>query len=131
MLPRVPAVGLADSGVVFDGQLDPTSGALAVGAMTSVGQTIQFQLRDPSAADEDRRELLGSAKTELAGQEPIAALLCTCNGRGVGLFGTPNHDAAAMAEQTGPIPVSGFFCNGEIGPVARRTSSTASPPASP
>ncbi len=97
--------------------VDQASGALAVGATARVGQTIQFQLRDPSAADEDLRELLGSAKTELAGREPVAALLCTCNGRGVGLFGTPNHDAAAMAEQMGPIPVSGFFCNGEIGPV--------------
>jgi small ligand-binding sensory domain FIST len=101
--------------------VDQASGALAVGATVQVGQTIQFQLRDPAAADEDLRELLGSATVEMAGQEPIAALLCSCNGRGVGLFGTPNHDAAAMSAELGPIPVSGFFCNGEIGPVGPQT----------
>ena len=64
--------------------VDQASGALAVGAVAGVGQTIQFQLRDPAAADEDLRELLGRAAAELAGQAPIGALLCSCNGRGVG-----------------------------------------------
>lgn len=96
---------------------DPKSGGLAVGAIARVGQTIQFQLRDPAAADEDLRELLESAKRELGDREPLGGLLCSCNGRGVGMFGTPDHDARTVAERLGPIPLAGFFCNGEIGPV--------------
>ena len=47
----------------------------------------------------------------------LGSVLCACNGRGQGLFGTPHHDAAAVAEALGPIPTAGLFCNGEIGPV--------------
>ena len=47
----------------------------------------------------------------------MAALLWSCNGRGQGLFGSPDHDAKAIADILGPIPLAGFFCNGEIGPV--------------
>jgi small ligand-binding sensory domain FIST len=100
--------------------IDPERGALAVGALPRVGQTLQFQLRDPDAADEDLRELLGRAQKELGGRHPVGALLCSCNGRGVGLFGTPDHDARTLADLLGAIPVAGFFCNGEIGPVGER-----------
>ncbi|KKL82782.1 hypothetical protein LCGC14_1981320 [marine sediment metagenome] len=100
--------------------VDQESGALTVGALPRVGQTIQFQLRDPDAADEDLRELLERARTELGARRPVGALLCSCNGRGVGLFGTPDHDARTLADLLGPIPVAGFFCNGEIGPVGEQ-----------
>jgi small ligand-binding sensory domain FIST len=100
--------------------IDPERGALAVGALPRVGQTLQFQLRDPDAADEDLRELLERARKELGRRHPVGALLCSCNGRGVGLFGTPDHDARTLADLLGPIPVTGFFCNGEIGPVGER-----------
>jgi small ligand-binding sensory domain FIST len=99
---------------------DPERGALAVGANPRVGQTVQFQLRDPQAADEDLREMLSAAKQELGENGPVGALLCACNGRGSGLFGRPDHDARAIAEQFGALPIAGFFCNGEIGPVGSR-----------
>jgi len=97
--------------------IDAESGTLAVGALPRVGQTLQFQLRDPAAADEDLRELLERARKELGARQPVGALLCSCNGRGAGLFGTPDHDARTLADFLGPIPTAGFFCNGEIGPV--------------
>lgn len=100
---------------------DPESGALAVGALLRVGQTIQFQVRDPAAADDDLRELLSRAKGELGERAPGAALMFCCNGRGAGLFGMPDHDASAVASHLGAIPLAGFFCNGEIGPVGERT----------
>lgn len=99
---------------------DRESGALAIGALPRVGQTLQFQLRDAEAADEDLRLLLEAQKANADGDE-AAALLFSCNGRGAGLFGYPHHDARALAEVLGPLPVAGFFCNGEIGPVGTKT----------
>lgn len=89
---------------------DRASGALAVGDRIAVGQTVQFQVRDADAADEDLRSLL-------AGAEARAALVFTCNGRGRHLFGVPDHDAGVVAELLGPIPAAGAFCAGEIGPI--------------
>lgn len=99
--------------------VDRDSGALVVSALPGVGQTVQFQIRDAAAASEDLHAMLG-AVTATQGEQPVAALLCACNGRGVGLFGTPGHDARTLAERLGPIPVVGLFCNGEIGPVGSR-----------
>lgn len=98
----------------------PETGALAVGALPRVGQTLQFQLRDPAAATEDLHELLDRMKADLNDRKPLAALLCSCNGRGIGLFGRPHHDAQAVAQCLGPLPLAGLFCNGEIGPVGSR-----------
>ncbi|MGH7968996.1 MAG: hypothetical protein ACREIC_09755, partial [Limisphaerales bacterium] len=43
--------------------------------------------------------------------------LCCCNGRGQNLFGQPSHDARMVQERLGPLGLTGFFCNGELGPV--------------
>ncbi len=94
---------------------DPQSGALAVGALPRVGQTLQFQMRDRRSANEDLQRML-LEKTR-AGVRPFASLVFSCNGRGQGLFRVPNHDAAALSEHFGARPSAGFFCNGEIGPV--------------
>ncbi|GCE26244.1 hypothetical protein KDA_17280 [Dictyobacter alpinus] len=100
--------------------VDRRSGALAIGAQPRVGQTIQFQLRDASSADLDMHEVLMRAKAELGENQPIAGILCTCNGRGIGMFGIPDHDASVIAREFGQIPLGGLFCNGEIGPVGQR-----------
>lgn len=91
---------------------------------------MQFHLRDAGSADEDLRRLLEPG-TLSAGGRPEDALLFTCNGRGRGLFGAPDHDISVL-EQTHPeIAVASFFCAGEIGPVGGRnvlhgfTASTA------
>jgi small ligand-binding sensory domain FIST len=101
---------------------DQETGAIAVSANVRVGQTVQFQFRDASAADEDLREQLARLPGTLApGEQVVGALLCTCNGRGVGLFGTPDHDARAINDALAGLPTAGLFCNGEIGPVAGKT----------
>lgn len=94
---------------------DPNSGALAIGAVPRVGQTLQFQLRDRETADADLHELTRDAHAQ--GIRPFASLLFSCTGRGRGLFGTNGHDALTLAETFGQLPSAGFFCNGEIGPV--------------
>ena len=97
---------------------DRESGALAINEVPRVGQTFQFQFRDAGAADDDLRTRLAATRDALGeDEEVLGALLCSCNGRGRGLFGEPDHDAAALAEAFGPVPTAGFFCNGEIGPV--------------
>lgn len=99
---------------------DPQSGSIAVGALPRLGQTVQFQRHDAEAASEDMGELLDRARRELAGATIYGGCLCSCNGRGRGLFGRPDHDADMVQRHFGPIGVAGFFCNGEIGPVGDR-----------
>ncbi len=96
---------------------DPQTGSIAVGALPRLGQTVQFQRHDGAAASEDMGELLDRAKGELGGAAVYGACLCSCNGRGQGLFGRPDHDAAMVQQHFGPLGLAGFFCNGEIGPV--------------
>ena len=93
--------------------VDQDTGAVAVGDRLQVGQTVQFHVRDAAAADEDLRLLLDP----VAGD---AALLFTCNGRGTRFFGTGDHDAAAVEDQLGPVPLAGAFCAGELGPIGGR-----------
>jgi small ligand-binding sensory domain FIST len=95
---------------------DPKTGALKIGAVARVGQTIQFQLREKDAADEDLR--VRSEALRVREGVPLAMLCFTCGGRGQGLFGVPNHDAGILEDTFGTVPVAGFFGNGEFGPVA-------------
>ena len=88
-------------------------GSISVGTSVEIGRTVQFQVRDAIAADEDLRELL-------AGREAAGALLFACTGRGENLFGVPNHDAELVEDLLGPLPVAGAFCAGELGPVGGR-----------
>jgi small ligand-binding sensory domain FIST len=46
--------------------------------------------------------------------------LFTCNGRGVRLFGSPDHDASVLADLLDDPPTAGFFAAGELGPVGGR-----------
>ncbi len=100
---------------------DPRSGAIAVGALPRAGQSMQFQRRSASAATQDLGELLTQAGQRLGDTPIYGGCLCSCNGRGVGLFGRPNHDARMVQERFGPTGMAGFFCNGEIGPVGERS----------
>jgi len=97
--------------------VDPDSGAIAVGDEVVVGQTVQFHVRDAGSADEDLRRTLEREAAALGTRRAAGALLFTCNGRGSRLFAEPDHDAGLLAEVLGKIPVAGFFCAGELGPV--------------
>jgi small ligand-binding sensory domain FIST len=101
--------------------LDTEKGVLAVGALLRQGQMVQFHLRDAQTSDEDLQQTL-SVYTARSGREQLSgALLFSCLGRGEFLYGHPSHDTRSFQEAVGPIPVSGFFCNGEIGPVGGTT----------
>lgn len=100
---------------------DPKTGIIAVGALPRSGQTIQFQRRDMETASEDMRILLKQAGENLMGVPIYGACLCSCNGRGKRFFGKSNHDAESVSHQFGSVGLTGFFCNGEIGPVGNRS----------
>jgi small ligand-binding sensory domain FIST len=96
---------------------DPEAGAIAVGATVAPGQVLRLHARDAASADEDLHEALDLRMRALGGTPPAGALVFTCNGRGQEMFGTPDHDAGALADDLGGAPAAGFFAAGEIGPV--------------
>jgi small ligand-binding sensory domain FIST len=100
--------------------VDEDAGSVTVGERVRVGQTVRLHVRDGASADDDLREALSDQMRGLTA--PLAgALVFTCNGRGVGMFGIPDHDATALEDAFGGIPAAGFFCGGEIGPVGQRS----------
>lgn len=94
---------------------DPKSGGVAIGSLPRTGQTLQYQLRDKSSAQTDRVHVMGEFKNK---PKPFASLLFSCIGRGASFFGTADHDAKSLSDHFGIHPSAGFFCNGELGPVA-------------
>jgi small ligand-binding sensory domain FIST len=82
---------------------------------------MQFQRRSAAAATQDMEELLARARKGLGGSQIYGGCLCSCNGRGRGLFGQPNHDASLVQSRLGPLGLAGLFCNGEIGPVGEKS----------
>ena len=98
---------------------DRTTGTVAIGDVVQEGQTVQFHLRDAESATDDLNSLLATDRAEHR-RPPLGALMFSCCGRGRGLFGRPNHDVAVTMERLGPIPIAGFFAQGEIGPIGNR-----------
>jgi small ligand-binding sensory domain FIST len=88
---------------------DPETGSIAVADSVEVGQTLQFHVRDADAADEDLELLL----VPVSRWRPRGVLLFSCNGRGRGFFGEPDHDAARVAAATDAAPMAGFFAQGD------------------
>lgn len=100
---------------------DSESGSLVVGAQVQAGQVVRLHARDARSADEDLHQALKLRVEALAGEEPAGALVFTCNGRGSGMFGIPDHDVEAIGHELGGAPAAGFFAAGEIGPVGGRS----------
>lgn len=99
--------------------MDATRGVLSVGALLSENSVVQFHLRDAKTSTADLEQLL--AHYEPGGTAPRGALLFSCLGRGVHLYGRPDHDTDSFRQHLGDLPLGGFFCNGEIGPVQDTT----------
>lgn len=100
--------------------IDPRRGSIAIGGVPRVGQTIQFHLRDAQCASQDLARMTRAATAASEPGIPVAAVLCTCDGRGQALFGSPNHDTDAVGAALGNVPLAGAFCLGEIGPLGSR-----------
>jgi small ligand-binding sensory domain FIST len=101
--------------------LDTEKGLLAIGAHLRQGQMVQFHLRDARTSADDLNETLSMYANRGAQEHLSGALLFSCLGRGEFLYGHASHDTQLFQQKLGQVPVSGFFCNGEIGPVGGTT----------
>ena len=96
--------------------VDQKSGAISIGNRVRVGQTVRFHVRDAQTAHEELHALLTRC-VESSESAPEAALLFSCNGRGTRLFPGANHDAGSIQKRLNTVPLTGFFAQGELGPV--------------
>jgi small ligand-binding sensory domain FIST len=94
--------------------MDPQSGAIWVGAELEPNSIVQIHVRDALSSAQDLERALLAFES---GAKPAAALLFSCIGRGIGLYGSADHDSTALKRRLGELPIGGFFCNGEIGAV--------------
>jgi len=101
--------------------VDPRVGAMAIGDRVRAGQRIQFHLRDSETSADDLETLLRRYQTQASDTSAVGALMFSCLGRGEGLYGEPNFDSHLFNRYVQNIPVSGFFCGGEIGPIGGST----------
>jgi small ligand-binding sensory domain FIST len=96
--------------------INTDDGYLAIGDPgVRTGQTIQFHIRDAQSAADDFKMMLNAQKVH---GQAHGALLFTCTGRGQRLFDQPHADASMVYDALGNAPLAGFFCAGEIGPIA-------------
>lgn len=95
--------------------MDPEHGVIGIGGPARTGSWLRFMVRDAQAAHDELTELLADASPA------SAAMLFSCLGRGEAFFRQKHHDTRVLQERLGPVPVGGFFANGELGPLRGRT----------
>jgi small ligand-binding sensory domain FIST len=101
--------------------VDPGANAIGIAEYVHEGQTVQFHVLGPDTAALELRALLTRYR-DRESRAPAGALLFSCNGRGMNLYGSPDHDTHLFHDVLGrDIPLGGFFCAGEIGPVGAQT----------
>ncbi|MBI4304929.1 MAG: FIST C-terminal domain-containing protein [Chloroflexi bacterium] len=101
--------------------VEEQTGAVAISEIVREGQVVQFHVRDAATATEDLSQVLERYVFRHGRRRPSGALLFSCLGRGQYLFGAPDHDTELFQSMVAPLPLAGFFCNGEIGPVGNTT----------
>ncbi|WOD38896.1 FIST N-terminal domain-containing protein [Nodosilinea sp. E11] len=102
--------------------VDPKMGAIAVGDRLRPGQRVQFHLRDAQTSALDLENLLQRYQQQTpVDTSPVGALMFSCMGRGAGLYDRANFDSGLFAQYLPGVPLGGFFCGGEIGPLGQTT----------
>lgn len=101
---------------------EPGLGILALNADASLtltealqeGEKISWAIRQPMAAEQDMREVLGAAVD--TGCKPDFALMFSCIGRGPLFYGNDDRDLLAFREQFPGTPLLGAYGSGQIAP---------------
>ena len=101
--------------------MDPQSGALWVNANVPSNSVVRFHLRDATTSAHDLERTLTNYRASKPVTPDAGALLFSCTGRGMGLYGQADHDSNAFRRLVADLPIGGFFCSGEIGPIQNAT----------
>ncbi|MCR9222270.1 MAG: FIST C-terminal domain-containing protein [Alphaproteobacteria bacterium] len=94
--------------------IDVTHGALAIGQAVTEADRLIFCRRDRQAAVDDMRAMLADLKRRVGGRPVRGGLYVSCAARGPHQFEEPDLEHRMITEAFGPIPLVGFFANGEI-----------------
>ncbi|NIM02420.1 MAG: hypothetical protein GTN89_12110 [Acidobacteria bacterium] len=116
-------VGMVPAGAADDDYLirnivaaDPDTGVVAISDRVDEGQQVVFALRDRDTAKRDLVETLERIRTN-SGQDYRFGLYFNCLARGHRLYRENGIDAAEIERALPDVPILGFFCNAEIGPL--------------
>ena len=93
--------------------IDLRQRAVAIADELREGQPLMFCRRDRQSAEADMARMLEDLKRRLPAP-PRAALYHSCLARGPNMFGGGSAELKAIESALGPIPLAGFFGNGEI-----------------
>jgi len=98
---------------------DPDTGVVAISDRVEEGQQLVFALREREAAKRDLVQALDRvcAAQDGAGADYRFGLYFNCLARGRALYQEAGIDAAEIQRALPDVPILGFFCNAEIGPL--------------
>ncbi|MBM3343359.1 MAG: histidine kinase [Betaproteobacteria bacterium] len=93
--------------------IDTQSKLIAIGDYLKKGDQLMFCRRDAKTARDDMARMLQSIQQGLYSR-PKAGVYYSCLGRGEALFGKGSGELKMIRDVFGDLPLTGFFCNGEI-----------------
>ena len=96
---------------------DPDTGVVAISDRVGEGRQLVFALRERDAARRDLARALDGVRSAQAGRDYRFGLYFNCLARGRSLYQEPGIDAAEIRRALPDVPILGFFCNAEIGPL--------------
>src|ERR671919_920228 len=94
--------------------IDLRRAAIAVGDLLRPRDRIMFVKRDGTGAQADLRRMLDDLRRRTAGRPIRGALYHSCVARGPHMFGPGSAELKMIERALGPVPLAGFFTNGEI-----------------
>jgi small ligand-binding sensory domain FIST len=94
--------------------LDIKAGMVAIAEEMRRGDPLMFVKRDGSTAQADLRRMLRDLMRRAEGRTVRGALYHSCVARGPHMFGPDSGELRAIEAALGPVPLAGFFTNGEI-----------------
>jgi small ligand-binding sensory domain FIST len=96
---------------------DPLAGVLGISAPVREGQYVVLLLRDARAARTDLTRMLDDLSPQRTGLDYKFGLYFNCLARGQALYGDHAVDSGLIEQALPGMPLLGFFCNAEIGPL--------------
>lgn len=94
--------------------LDVRREAIAIAQQLRRGDAVMLVRRDAASAQTDLDRMLAKLVAQTEDRPVRGALYHTCLARGPHLFGPDSNELRAIERVLGPVPLAGFFTNGEI-----------------